>query len=111
MICIEKQGAVDVVKPRTAIDAANAPALKQAVLRSTGSGRPMVVIDMHDVPLVDSAGMETLLDLRDHLESRGGAVKLAGTNPLCSDVLRVTGVGEKLEQYAQVRSAVGSFAE
>ena len=38
-------------------------------------------------------------------------MKLAGVNALCSDILRVTGVGDQFEQYPQVKAAVGSFAE
>jgi hypothetical protein len=38
-------------------------------------------------------------------------VKLAAVNALCSDILRVTGVGQKFEQYSHVKSAVARFAE
>jgi anti-anti-sigma factor len=71
----------------------------------------MLVVDFHDVPLVDSAGLETLVELRNALESKGGAMKLAAVNSLCADILRVTGVGQQFEQHHLVRSAVGSFAE
>lgn len=111
MLTFEKQGAVGVVRPKSPIDAAHAEAIKTAVLDGVGVGRPMIVVDMHESPLIDSAGLETLLELREALEAKGGAVKLADVNSLCADILRITGVGQKFEQYAQVRSAVGSFAE
>jgi anti-anti-sigma factor len=68
-------------------------------------------VDFHDVPLVDSVGLETLVELRQALESKGGAVKFAAVNPLCADILRITGVGAQFEQHELVRTAVGSFAE
>ena len=71
----------------------------------------MLVIDLHETPLIDGAGLETLIDLREKIESRGGGVKLAAVNPLCADILRITGVGDKFEQFDVVKSAVGSFAE
>jgi anti-anti-sigma factor len=111
MFALEKQGAVCVLRPKAPIEAKHCDELKRTVLQGLGLGRPMLVVDFHDVPLADSAGLEALLELRDALEAKGGGVKLAAVNPLCADILRVTGVGLKFEQHEQVRSAVGSFAE
>lgn len=111
MVSIEKQGAVTVVRPVGSLTVAQAGEFREGALGKLGPGRPMMVIDMHETPLLDSAGLEALVDVRDRVESRGGAVKLAAVNPLCGDILRVTGVGHKFEQYGLVKSAVGSFAE
>ena len=111
MFPFEKQGAVGVVHPKGPLEASLCSEFKRTVLQGLGVGRPMLVVDFHDVPLVDSVGLETLVELRETLESKGGAMKFAAINPLCADILRVTGVGQKFEQHALVRSAVGSFAE
>jgi anti-anti-sigma factor len=111
MFAIEKQGAVNVVRPKGPIEAKVCDEFKRIVAQGLGLGRPMLVVDFHEVPLVDSAGLETLVKLRDGVEAKGGAMKLAALNPLCADILRVTGVGRKFQQYPVVRSAVGSFAE
>jgi anti-anti-sigma factor len=111
MFALEKQGAVCVIRPRGPIEASHCDEMKSTVFQALGAGRPMLVIDFHDVPLIDSAGLETLIDVRDALERKGGAVKLAALNPLCTDILRVTGIGQQFEHYPLVRSAVGSFAE
>ena len=111
MFPVEKQGAVSVVRPQVPIAGDMCQAFANAALTGLGTGRPMLVVDFHGVPLVDSAGLETLVELRERLEARGGAVKLAAVNSLCSDILRVTGVGDRFEQHHQVKSAVGSFAE
>ena len=78
------------------IDASYCDELKRTVLQRARRRRPMLVVDLHEVPLVDSAGLETLVDLRERLESKGGAMKLAAVNPLCRDILRVTGVGREV---------------
>jgi anti-anti-sigma factor len=111
MFALEKQGAVCVLRPKAPIEVKHCDELKRIVLQGLGAGRPMLVVDFHDVPLVDSAGLETLLDLRDALEAKGGGMKFAAVNPLCADILRVSGVGSKFEHHELVRSAVGSFAE
>jgi anti-anti-sigma factor len=111
MVAVEKQGAVTVVRPVGPLTVAQAESFLEGAAGKLGQGRPMVVIDMHEAPLVDSAGLEALVELRDRVEARGGSVKLAAVNVLCGDILRVTGVGHKFEQYGMVKTAVGSFAE
>lgn len=111
MFHIEKQGAVSVVRPQTPIAGEHCAKLADGIAAGLGAGRPMLVMDLHNVPLLDSAGLELLVGLCDRLEARGGAVKLAAVNPLCGDILRVTGVGDRFEQFPQAKQAVGSFAE
>jgi anti-anti-sigma factor len=111
MIAIEKQGAVRVVRLQVPLTGEQCDKLRDSALKGLGAGRPMLVIDLHETPLIDGAGLETLIELRERIEARGGSVKLAAVNSLCSDILRVTGVGDKFEQYSVVKSAVGSFAE
>lgn len=111
MFPIEKQGAVCVARPQVPLAGDVCAQFADAVLAALGSGRPMLVVDFHHVPLLDSTGLETLVNLRDRIETVGGAMKLASVNGLCSDILRVTGVGDCFEHYAQTKQAVGSFAE
>jgi anti-anti-sigma factor len=111
MFPIEKQGAVCVMRPQTPLTEDVCAQFSESVLAALGSGRPMLVVDLHNVPLVDSTGLETLVDLGKRVEGRGGAMKLAAINSLCGDILRVTGVGDSFEQHAHVKQAVGSFAE
>jgi anti-anti-sigma factor len=111
MFPTEKQGAVCVVRPQVPLAGEQCESFASTVAAALGAGRPMLVVDLHGVPLIDSAGLETLVELRERLEARGGAVKLAAVNSLCGDILRVTGIGDRFEQHAQVKTAVGSFAE
>jgi anti-anti-sigma factor len=111
MFPVEKQGAVSVVRVQSPLTSDQCQPFMNSVLTGLGAGRPMLVVDMQNVPLIDSKGLETLVELGDRIERRGGAMKLAAANPLCSDILRVTGVGERFEIHSQVKPAVASFAE
>ena len=111
MFPFEKQGAVGVIRPKGPIEAKHTDEFKRTAIQGLGAGRPMLVVDLHDVPLIDSVGLESLLELQQAVEAKGGAMKLASVNSLCGDILRVTGVGCQFEQHPLVRSAVGSFAE
>jgi len=50
-----------------------------------------------------------LLDTQEKYQRLGGALKLANPGPLCSEVLKVTGVGARLEVFADTGLAVRSF--
>jgi len=111
MHMMERQGAVEVVAPHGPLNHETAGGLRDTFVKLYDEGLPMVVINMSHVALVDSVGLETILDLNDELHQRGGALKLAGLSPLCQDILRVTGVAEHLEIYADVNAAVRSFVQ
>ena len=62
------------------------------------------------VPLIDSAGLELLLDMQEPFESarRRDEARRRATR-LCSDILRVTGVGRQFEIYREVRLRRGEL--
>jgi anti-anti-sigma factor len=106
-----KQGAVDVIRGTDPLNADHVEFLQETLEQFDGSGQPHVVFDMQSVPLVDSAGLELLLDTQERFRLRGGALKLAAVNPLCREILKVTGVGQRFEIFPDSGSAVGSFVQ
>ena len=109
MFPTESQGAVQVVSPSVAIVEGSAEKLLNTVVGKPADGQPMFVLDMSDVPMVDSVGLEALLDIQDALRERGGTMKLAGMSQLCADIFRVTGIAERIETYHDAKEAVRSF--
>ena len=110
MISAESQGAVTVLTPDTPITGEHAEELSIAVEKRLSAGLPMMVLDLSGVAMLDSAGLEAVLDARDAVRSRGGLIKLAGPTPLVEDILAATGVGDQFEQFDNSKAAVGSFA-
>lgn len=105
-----RTGAVDIVRGD---DPINAPALKQlsAVLdECLVHGQPRLVLDLEKVPLIDSQGLELLLEYQERCLERGGAMKLAAPNALCHDILMVTDVGTRFDVFRDCVVAAGSFA-
>ncbi len=109
MFPIESQGAVDIVAPATTINHENATKFFEAIAQRPTKGQPMLVIDLSGVPLIDSAGLEALLDIQQSLYESGGTVKLAAPSQLCQDIFRVTGIAERFETYSDAKAAVRSF--
>ncbi len=109
MFQFESQGAVELLAPEVALNHENAEQLYRAITERVFAGQPMVVLDMSKVPLVDSAGLETLLNIQQTLRESAGLLKLAGLSQLCQDIFRVTGLAERFETFAETKAAVGSF--
>jgi anti-anti-sigma factor len=103
MFEIRRQGAVQVLTGDEPINAAT-------ISQLDAHGQPKVVIDLERVPLLDSAGLEWLVDTAEKCFQRGGQVQLAAPTALCGDILRITGVGEQVEVFDDVTSAVRSFS-
>ena len=111
MFSVDSQGAVDVVQLEGPLTEETVESLSDSIERGLSGGLPMVVLNMAHVPLLDSAGLEGLLDAREKVALRGGTVKLAGLNPLCQEVLRVTQVGSHFQSFSGTKAAVGSFVQ
>lgn len=103
------QGAVVVVKSNQPITVENSPELTGLADATLADGQPLVVLDMKTTALIDSAGLEALLTIKQQFENVGGALKLASPVPLCRDILHITGLDREFEIYERLCDAVGSF--
>ncbi len=110
MIRHSRQGAVDVILVEESMIQLHIDKMQLAVDNILKTGQPRVVLNMKDVALCDSRGLEFILDLRDRCVKRGGMFKLASASHLCLDILQVTGVLDQIEHYENSVQAAGSFA-
>jgi anti-sigma B factor antagonist len=67
---------VVIVAPQERIDAANAPELRQQLLEMVDSGANNFVLDLSQVPFMDSSGMAVLVSVLKRSRQAGGDVKL-----------------------------------
>lgn len=109
MIRRNRQGAVNVISATDPIIGENVDKLAEVLRECIQDGIPRAVFDMRDVPLVNSLGLEMLLDIQEEFTRTAGVLKLAAPNALCWDAICVTGVNSYFETHADVKSAVGSF--
>ncbi|TWT40145.1 STAS domain-containing protein [Botrimarina hoheduenensis] len=110
MVTTTTQGAVAVLAVDAPLNAESSDALRSAVEALPRIGRPQLVIDLSGVPLIDSAGCEALLDVRDSVCDIGGACCLAGVAPLCRDILWAAGLDEGFDVFQGTKEAVASYA-
>lgn len=104
-----RQGVVEVVRGDAPLNAAAGDQLRKLMEQIKDFGQRNVVLDLRKVPLIDSSGMELLLDLLDQFRSQGGSLKLLAPSPLVAEILAVTGVDRFFEVFSDEVAAVGSF--
>lgn len=110
MYQVRRQGSVTVITPEVAINEASVQRLRQAVEPQLADRPSFLVVDMGSVPLLDSQGLEWLMDIQDEAMRFGGEVKVASPNSLCADILSLTGVDQRISVFHDAVSAVGSFS-
>ena len=111
MFQLTKQGAIDIVSGDDVLNFQTVEDASEAVLECVNVGQPRLVFNLEKVPLIDSEGLDFLLDTRDLCANRGGVFKLAGPNTLCRDILKITGINSQLEVFDDVIMAAGSFVQ
>jgi anti-sigma B factor antagonist len=106
----KRSGAVDTISGTQPLTREHQAAFLSSVEGCFGNGQPRIVFDLSSIPLLDSLGLEALLEARDRCQKLGGSLVLARPNALCRDILRINGIEKEINIYDDVVKAMGSFA-
>ena len=109
MFTLEKHGVVDVIGGEEPLTLQNTEQLSSLLEECLEAGQPTAVLDLRKTKLIDSVGLELVLDAQEKFRRRGGGLKIAAPNPLCRDILMATGLDERFEVFPEVAEAVRSF--
>lgn len=74
----EKSEQATILRPQGEIDLSRAPALRVHLSRALGSGPPRLVIDLENVPYMDSSGVATFVEAMQIARKRGSKLILCG---------------------------------
>ena len=106
----EKQvGAVTVLAPHGPLSHDDVEPFELRLTQALDRSFRRLVVDLTDVPFVDSRGLEVLVEVTEELADSGHALKLAGANELLREVLDLTELTALFEHYEDVNAAVRSF--
>ena len=83
-------------------------AFKQAIEHNVRDGKDVVdvVLNMENVPFLDSAALEYLLELQEELAQRLGQVKLAKCDENVMKILEITRLEASFERFQDITEAV-----
>jgi anti-sigma B factor antagonist len=83
---------------------------RQALDESLSNGDTRIVIDLAEVPMIDSSGIGVLMKSLASARQRGGNIKLVNPSKFAVQTLRMVGLLNLFEIFADEDAAVASFA-
>jgi anti-anti-sigma factor len=78
----------------------------EALKAVLASPEPRIVVDLQNVLICDSSGLQLLIDAHRQALSAGGWLRLCRPQPLVERVLEITNLVEVLSVYPTVEAAV-----
>lgn len=75
------------------------------------AGENQIVLDMADVPLLDSSGIGALVKNLTSLKQKGGDLKLVNPTKFTVQTLKMIGVLNLFQVFDSEGAAVGAFGE
>lgn len=98
-----------VLKPCGPLAGADADEFKSRLIQTQRETLGRVVLDASAIPLVDSRGLEALVDVTEDMTHSGKALKLCAVTETVRQVLELTGLASMFEYFEDAHSAVRSF--
>jgi anti-sigma B factor antagonist len=85
-------------------------ALREAVTKLAEAGKTKILLNLADVPYVDSAGLGEIVRTYTTVSRKGGKLKLLNLTRKIQDLLSITKLLTVFETYESEDEAVRSFA-
>ncbi len=108
---IQSVGAVNVLKTSSSLIGESLNHCRQALHDSLANRCALIVLDLRDSPLINSEGLEFIVEAQRQCLARGGRLVLAEPQPLLAEILFITGVEQSVAVFTNLRAALGDFAK
>ena len=102
-------GSVSVIAPHGPLAGDDVVPFQRALSQAIELKSGRVVVDMGDVPYLDSSGIETLLSLCGGAQAASARPRLAKLGETSREALDLTNVLDKLTIFDTVESAIRSY--
>lgn len=105
-----RHGAVTVIHPTgPVISEVDATLLRSESFEVLGNTLGRFIVDASEMTFVDSFGLEALVDITEELGAGGQSLKLCGISDTLREILAITDLISKFQQFEDVQTAVRSF--
>ena len=110
-INVRKRSQVQVIQLRGPLRMGPAvDGLRQTMEEALGNGDTRLVLNLAEVPMIDSSGIGLLVRFLASTKQRGGNIKLVQPNKFAVQTLRLVGVLNLFEIFDNDDAAVESYA-
>ena len=109
-INVGKRGQVQVIRLRGALRMGPAvDGLRQTIEEALGNGDTRLVLNLSEVPMIDSSGIGLFMRFLASTKQSGGSIKLVQPSKFAVQSLRLVGVFNLFEVFDSDDAAVESF--
>lgn len=105
----EQRGPTTVVFLTGHVDSNTAPDLHHFVKDLNKNDQWKIVLDLHEIGYISSAGMGSMLQCAQAVREKRGDLRLARANPNVKKLINLLGFGTLLEHYESIDEAVDAF--
>ena len=100
-----------VLQPRGRLNAVTAPEFKAQLKRLVEGGYVQLIVDMADVPFVDSSGLAALVSGLKATRQAGGTLRLTGLSEDVRTVFELTLLERVFELYLDKAAALSALSQ
>ncbi len=108
-VSTEKKGNVSVVKVTGFIDSDNSSALEKELTALVKAKSYRIIIDLHGVDYVSSAGWGIFISYVQELRKNKGDIKFSNMRPEVREIFELLDFANILEYHVSVDSAIRAF--
>lgn len=101
-----QQGTVAVIAVNGAVVVEELDSLRSKLEECFAGGSHNIVLDLREVPFVDSAGLELIQQFASDAVRRGGELAVSSMNNICEDIFDATRLSNRLRTFEGRDSAV-----
>lgn len=102
-------GGTLIVRPKDRLDAHVCIELERTIGALCGPSAHNLVLDLQDVTYLSSASLRVFLQFHRQAGRQGGQFALAGVQPYCREVIRISGLAETMAIFESGAEALGAF--
>ena len=92
------------------LDARISREFKEKVMEQIDNGYVNIVVDLHNIQVVDSSGLGALVSIMKNAKVRDGDIKLVACNPTILALLDITRLNKVFGIYNTLEEAVSSYS-
>ena len=108
---IRTEDSVTVLELNGDLDVSSAPLLQAALQELIDRGGQHVIVDLSQVPFMDSSGLGVLVAAHRRIRATGGQFALANPAPALQKVFELTRTNRLFDVYTSVNDAVNAIGK
>ncbi len=108
---IQSVGSVSIIKTTNSLQGDSLEQCRRSLADCLAKRRSSIILDLSESPLINSDGLEFIVDAQQQCLACGGMLVVAEPQPLCAEILNITGVENCVAVFQDMRSALSDFSK